>query len=304
MEKVKQICDYGCGNTAFFRKIGRGRIIKWSCCENLQHCPAMRARHAEKSSKSVQERIDSGAFAIQLAKAKVTMDRIQPDGTTIREYNINKMVETRNKNNSFSTGARKAADTKLNTIDEKTGKTLAKLGGEKGGLTRTTTILENGLTIAQDSSHRAIITRSIVDEFGLNSFDRSELESKRLKKHELCGILYASSYEKKFIEILITENGLEWVKQKLKRGPTIKYPDPENQFITRLYFSDFIYENTLIEVKSNWIFFKNSRVKLLNIAKLDESVKLGYDTWLCYNNVLLKWSEVREEFLITPAFYD
>ena len=72
-----------------------------------------------------------------------------------------------------------------------------------------------------------------------------------------------------------------WVKQKVFRGPSIQYIDYYGK--TRWYLSDFIIENVVYEIKSDWTWNRRGKDKILeqnNINKLIATKKAGYDVKL------------------------
>lgn len=81
------------------------------------------------------------------------------------------------------------------------------------------------------------------------------------KKYKTTDIYYQGTYELFFLEKIEECNLLE----KIKRGPTIKY-FYEGEY--HLYYPDFILDNTIIEIKSDWTYNKIGKdLKLEEINK-------------------------------------
>ena len=77
-------------------------------------------------------------------------------------------------------------------------------------------------------------------------------------------------------------NGIDWIKDNVKRGPAIWYKDPTDN-TKRLYISDFIIDNTIYEIKSRWTWNKHGKDLILeekNKAKLTTALREGYNVIL------------------------
>lgn len=95
-------------------------------------------------------------------------------------------------------------------------------------------------------------------------------------------INYQGTHEYHFLEKLEKENGINWLNQNVKRGPSIWYTDPDDLSL-RLYISDFIINETIYEIKSAWTWNKHGKDKLLeekNKAKLTAAREAGYNVVL------------------------
>lgn len=110
-----------------------------------------------------------------------------------------------------------------------------------------------------------------------NIFDVSHPRTKTYKNTNL---IYQSSYEKHFLDLLKEKELLVHVK----RGPVIEYLWKEN---IHKYYPDFIINDTVIEIKSDWTY---SREVELVQTKLKATQDKGYKV------VLLKSLEEIEEF--------
>mgnify|MGYP001281155190 CR=1 FL=1 len=91
-------------------------------------------------------------------------------------------------------------------------------------------------------------------------------------------IAYQGSYEFIFLEVLENKNSIEWLKENVRRGPSIWYIDPMTQK-KRLYISDYIIGNTIYEIKSLYTWNKKGKdldLENLNRAKLNECLAQGY----------------------------
>lgn len=98
------------------------------------------------------------------------------------------------------------------------------------------------------------------------------------RKYKDTDINVQSKYEENFIEEAEKINGIDWVKNNIKRGPSIWYVDPNTNNM-RLYLSDFIIDNTVFEIKSDYWWNKNgtdNELEQLNLAKLEATKDQGY----------------------------
>jgi hypothetical protein len=96
---------------------------------------------------------------------------------------------------------------------------------------------------------------------------------------------YQGTYELKFLERLESMYGLDWIKEKVKRGPSIWYNDTTTS-VKRLYISDFIIDYTIYEIKSSWTWNnhgKNLMLETKNKDKLNACLGLGYRIKLVLN---------------------
>jgi hypothetical protein len=103
---------------------------------------------------------------------------------------------------------------------------------------------------------------------------------------------YQGSYEFNFLENLETTYGLEWIKNNVSRGPSIWYMDPIDN-TKRLYISDFLIDNIIYEIKSEWTWNKNGDdmdLENKNKAKLNECVKQGYKVVLVLNGAEIPYA--------------
>lgn len=95
-------------------------------------------------------------------------------------------------------------------------------------------------------------------------------------------IPYQCSYEYHFLENLENKNGINWLIENVKRGPSIWYTDPK-ALMKRLYISDYIIYNTIYEIKSSYTWNRKGKdldLENLNKAKLNECIAQGYSVVL------------------------
>ena len=98
-------------------------------------------------------------------------------------------------------------------------------------------------------------------------------------------INYQGTFEYSFLENLENKNGIEWIISNVSRGPSIWYMDPVDN-TKRLYISDFLIDNTIYEIKSEWTWNKHGddmELERKNKAKLDECVNQGFKVVLVMN---------------------
>ena len=291
------VCSYGCGQFGQFRKNGRNNIVKWSCAENIQHCPAMKSRAKENTQKMVENFKNTGEYDNIRKKMVSTMMTVSENGQTKYAEAAKKMVETRKINNSYITGSVKSAKTKKSTIDPSSGLTVEKLAVIKANQTRMS-IDETGTSIAQRAARKGTEKRmsTIVPETGLTIYETGELRAKRLKPYQNTKIFYGSSYELKWLEQLEELHGLDWVTANVRRGPNFRYWDPQEN-CWRNYPSDFRIDQTIYEIKSDYYFAKNSNELRKNILKLDAAVSEDWIVKLVMNYLEYDWVNDRQALI-------
>ena len=106
-----------------------------------------------------------------------------------------------------------------------------------------------------------------------------------LVKFKDTDINYQGTYEYNFLEKLELDKGIVWLKENVKRGPSLWYTDPTDN-AERLYISDFLIENTIYEVKSSWTWNRHGKDKELEVKnkkKLTSSIDQGYNVILVLN---------------------
>jgi len=111
-------------------------------------------------------------------------------------------------------------------------------------------------------------------------------------------IVVQSKLEEKFLSELEIKNGLNWVKNNVKRGPCFRYVDPTTKK-EKLYISDFISENTIYEIKGFYTWDKHGKdlaLRLQNIAKLDKVLESKYNVILVLEGENISWKEKTENF--------
>jgi hypothetical protein len=102
---------------------------------------------------------------------------------------------------------------------------------------------------------------------------------------------YQGSYEYEFLEKIEQQFGIEWIISNVKRGPSIWYNDPKDGS-KRLYISDFLIDNTIYEIKSQWTWNRhgtNEVIENMNKAKLNECVRQGYKVILVLDKQEQEW---------------
>ena len=96
-----------------------------------------------------------------------------------------------------------------------------------------------------------------------------------------------SSIELKWLTKIEKTNGLDWLLENVKNGPTFKYLNPiANAY--RFYFSDFLINNTVYEIKSSYTWNKIGKdldLEAVNHAKLQSAKDRGYEVILVLDHV-------------------
>ncbi len=106
-------------------------------------------------------------------------------------------------------------------------------------------------------------------------------------------INYQGTYEYNFLESLEQIHGIAWLLTNVCRGPSIWYMDPVDN-IKRLYISDFIINNTIYEIKSQWTWNKKGKdldLEKRNVAKLSQCIAEGFSVKLILDKKEVKWNE-------------
>ena len=114
-----------------------------------------------------------------------------------------------------------------------------------------------------------------------------------LLSYKSTSINYQGTYEFDFLEKLEESNGINWLSNNVKRGPSLWYIDPTDN-TKRLYISDFIIDNTIYEIKSSWTWNKNGddiNLENKNKAKLNECIDKGYEVILVLNGEEIKYEK-------------
>jgi len=109
--------------------------------------------------------------------------------------------------------------------------------------------------------------------------------------YKVTTINYQGSYEYEFLEKLEQQFGIEWVISNVQRGPSIWYNDPKDG-TKRLYISDFLIDNTIYEIKSQWTWNRHGTDEILenmNKEKLNECIRQGYKVILVLNKQEQEW---------------
>lgn len=207
-------------------------------------------------------------------------------------------IEQNGKTKSHNSGI-KSAKTKRNTIIS--GITLAKLTAIKAAKTKMNTLLPNGLTIAEDASIRAsktmnektisgktlkeiriekgIITKRIIDDNGLDGFDKAFLngagKNSSIKFYDN-NLFYQGSYEKHFLDYMFNNN-----IKNIKRGERFNYYFKNKN---KQYRSDFMLNDIIFEIKSSWTYGKkdeNRRNK--NHSKFKSVINRGFKLFVIFD---------------------
>jgi hypothetical protein len=107
---------------------------------------------------------------------------------------------------------------------------------------------------------------------------------------------YQSTYEYCFLEDLENKNGIKWIIDNVRRGPSVWYIDPKT-LTKRLYISDYIMYNTIYEIKSSYTWNRKGKdldLENLNRAKLDECVTRGYKVILVLDKKDIEYAPTLE----------
>lgn len=169
---------------------------------------------------------------------------------------------------------------------------FSKLDHDKRTAKSLTTRIEKGITKSSRAKAQATmeangtyeILRTKMQQHWKNTPHQNNLHCPLIPYKDTC-INYQGSFEFKFLEKLEKINGINWMIENVKRGPSLWYTDP-NDGVKRLYISDFIIENTIYEIKSHWTWNKHGKDLVLerkNKAKLTSCLAEGYNAILVLN---------------------
>lgn len=272
---TEELCEYGCNSVAKF-KFKSGKLC---CSDAVQKCKG----HINRVLKSKKLDIDkNGLNALQRGQRSAYKIKLENGGYVRAGKNIskrkNELTESGLKRHEISNG--------------KMRKTKLSIGAD-------------GLTNAQRSARKMADNRlNDVDETGLNQYERWTLqriqngvfdkafEKAKQTRHDIdTDIRYQGSYELRFITNLKSKFGIKWVKENLKRGPSVQYIDYHGK--QRWYMSDFIIDNTIYEIKSNWTWNRRGKDKILeqnNINKLKALKCAGFEVKLIREGIELDYA--------------
>lgn len=172
-----------------------------------------------------------------LKSAKTMKEKgIRKDAEKKRQKTMNKIDLKTNlsRNKLMGVNVSKA----LNRISENN-KTVAQNGAIKAANTMKTTILNNGLTIYQNAGIKQRITRKKIYK-KYNSVP----EKSSIKKYKNSDIYYQGSFEKNFLDFISDLN----LFNKVKRGLSFTYS------VNKSYYSDFLLDFIIFEIKSTWTY--------------------------------------------------
>lgn len=288
--KTNEICDYGCGNIAKF-KFSNGKIC---CSTSGANCPERRKAATQKRNKKMSIIGEDGLSGWERnAKniAEIKYNKINTEGLNVHQISAQKsaitmkekiMDDGRSQSKHIS---EKAHNTIKSTIMDD-GRTLREHLNEKQSNTMLN-ITSSGLTEAQRRSEISNIKKfSNIDENGLNGFDRAACKFKGTRYFlENKKFYIQSSYEEKFLLQIMNNNNItiDILDTIIKRGPTIHYTYENRK---RWYVSDFIINNTIYEIKSDYTWFYDLE---RNKIKLNAALEAGYKVKLMLDGIELDY---------------
>lgn len=256
------VCNYGCNKIAQY-KFKSGKLC---CSDAIQKCQG----HIQRVVATKKADIDpiTGKNALQRGQEGAHKVKLATKGYVKAGKSI-----SNTKNKILSNGEKQC-----DASNRKMRQTKLTVGAD-------------GITNAQRSARKMANTRlSDIDDTGLNAYERWTLKRINegtfdegfVKAHKMkidtdTGLRYQGTYELAFINNLKDKHGIDWVKDNVKRGPSIQYLDYYSK--TRWYLSDFIINNTVYEIKSNWTWNKRGKDLIAeqnNINKLTATKNAGY----------------------------
>lgn len=228
--------------------------------------------YKDKSGLTANEKSAKGLSKTQL--------EIQLNGKT-RAYNLSQKNIKIKRNtilpnglNILQSAALKSAETKKNTILPN-GLSVAKNASLKAAKTMNKK-LPNGKTIKDERIEKTRLTKSIIDDCGLDGFEKAFLNGAGKNcsiKYYNSDLYYQGTYEKHFLDFMYDNNF-----KNIKRGERFNYIyDNKN----KQYRSDFMYNNIIFEVKSSWTYGKNHIDKRnKNHKKFESVINNGYKLFI------------------------
>lgn len=177
-----------------------------------------------------------------------------------------------------------------NIINEETGLTPKQLAASKSletrkkrGITKLSQI-KGGHTRRQSGFYKKLQKRM------KNLWDQEPWRDRirsYFKHYKDTNIPYQGSYEYNFLCSLESQKGIEWIKNNVKRGPSIKYIYMNEE---HLYLPDFLIENNIYEIKSKYT-WKMDKEK--NCKKIEKCIELGYNVIIVINKKEMNYEQAR-----------
>jgi hypothetical protein len=158
------------------------------------------------------------------------------------------------------------------------------------GITKSSQI--KGGATRRASGHYQKLAKTMQDHWAKNPW-QNNLECPILP-YKNTDLTYQGSYEFEFLEELEFDNGINWVLENVKRGPSLWYIDPTDN-VERLYISDFIIDTTVYEIKSEWTWNRHGKDLMLeekNKAKLTACIEQGYNVVLVLNQKRIAYAGI------------
>jgi hypothetical protein len=243
------------------------------------HCGKRDCSYVLKSIKTDE----NGLTANQRSGKKLS--ETLSNNPSILEKRIKKGLETKLKNGTGIIGARKAAETKMNTFIN--GVPLSKIYSIKSAETMKNTFID-GKSINELRIQKMVDTKSKIDENGLDSYDRGFINGagkcSPLKYYNE-EIIYQGTYEKYFLDEIKSLGFLD----KVERGPRIPYNIDNKE---KIYRSDFLLNNVIFEIKSDYTYLLRKRKNNIKfstaIKKYHLIIIFNKEKYLYLNNIDFK----------------
>lgn len=220
--------------------------------------------------------------------------RIRKEKYSSKEHTMKRSVTLKKawvSNNAYTLGHVKSTETKKKTILDN-GLTIAQDASRRAAETMRKQVCANGKTILQNRLEKGQRTKEIVGEDGLDGYERAFKNCAGKNASVLyyaTGLYYQGSYEKEFLDDLAKQGLITTVK----RGPRVYYKNANGK--TSQYRSDFIIGNLVYEVKSCWTYDhcgKNKKRRVNNKLKLRALKRNGFEVIMVYNKREITFSEL------------
>jgi hypothetical protein len=264
-----ELCKYGCNSIAKY-KFKSGAVC---CSDAIQKCEGHKKRSLATRRADIDE---NGLNAMQRGQASSCLNKKQTGAfeRAGKSISATKNLVLENGMRHCDISNKKMQVTKLIVGDD--GLTNAQRSARKAADTRLNDIDENGLNQYE---------RWTIRRINNGDFEKGFEKSKQMSYHST-GIRCQGSYELKFLDTLVSKYSKEWVKDNVMRGPSIQYIDTTEK--QRWYLSDFLIGNVVYEIKSNWTWNRRGKDLILeqnNINKLKATLAVGYDVKLIREGV-------------------
>lgn len=293
--------------------IEHNTIINCSYCNNIFNI-LYKFKNGKYCCRS--QPADCPTIAIpRIEKLKLSRNFINPDGLSNAKKIADKIAYNKlntideNGNNMHTISGMRSAEAKFKKIDENgvnvhslTAKKYKEFLKTESGIdfinrmkverrNEMLTLTENGETEATRRARIMVNTKiNDIDKNGLNTFERAHWYNKNSGRID--EVYYQSSNEKRFLEQHKRKYGS---LTGITRGKAIPYTYNNKQ---KIYLPDYIFNNTLYEIKSKYTMFGvDNKLLEQNLSKVYAAQTQGYVVILVIDDVEYSLIEFNTKFI-------